>query len=449
METITYENIKVDGIPFKKIRCLSIAHAVNAHGVCHIEGELPRQEAAEVVNRADESFALQIGTTAEGQPSRLFYGAIQAIRMEQENDYAVLVIDGITSSGRLDTLKGSKTFQNKSQTYEELLNGLLQERGKVQVMVSDKPVGSFIIKCDETDWSFIVRMASQLSAPACINIISQIPQIYIGIPAASRTVQVDSPSFASAKNVLGGGSSAQSVVSYEYAYLGDQLLLNGKNCRIRAVNAKLEDGILTCAYEIGNVASFTVQKSSNAQVSGRMIKGTVKNVEADKVQVFFHSVDDSYDEGGSCWFPYSTAYSSQDGSGWYSMPEEGDEVRVFFPSGNEGEAFAAGAVAKHVRADVRDKAWSGVNGKEILMTKDGLIITCKEQKIYIRLSDEHGIEIISDQNINVTSGANVSISAGDAIKILAEKEVVLGTAESHINIRKEGISATGENIIIT
>lgn len=82
------------------------------------------------------------------------------------------------------------------------------------------------------------------------------------------------------------------------------------------------------------------------------------------------------------------------------------------------------------------------------MTADGLVITCKDQKIYIKLSDADGISIISDANINVTSGSNVNISAGDTIKILAENEVVLGTAESHINIRKEGISATGNNIIM-
>lgn len=189
-------------------------------------------------------------------------------------------------------------------------------------------------------------------------------------------------------------------------------------------------------------------QTANGSVSGRMLRGIVKKVEADKVQVHFASVDSSYDEGGDCWFPYSTAYSSQDGSGWYSMPAENDEVRVFFPSGDEGEAFAAGAVAKNVRANVKDKAWSGTNGKEILMTADGLVITCKDQKIYIKLSDADGISIISDANINVTSGSNVNISAGDTIKILAENEVVLGTAESHINIRKEGISATGNNIIM-
>ena len=86
------------------------------------------------------------------------------------------------------------------------------------------------------------------------------------------------------------------------------------------------------------------------------------------------------------------------------MPAAGDEVRVFFPSGSEADAFAAASVAKNVRPNVKEKCWSGLNGKQILMTEDGLVISCKEGKLYLKLSDDKGIEIISDMDINITSG---------------------------------------------
>lgn len=448
MDTITYENIQIMGIPFRKIGKLQIRHRVNDHGYCHIEGEMTEEQARDIIRRVDERFALKIETKAAGQPSVLFYGNVQKISMEEGNSYASLIVDGITSSGKLDRQKRNQTYQNTTQTHGQLLNKLLGDRGSVQVLATDRPVKSFIIQCDETDWEFTIRMASRLGAPASVNILSPKPQIYIGIPPEGRTVRVDTVSFGSARDVQGAGGVSQSARTYAYAYLGDCLALNGKNYRIKSMQADLVDGLLECSYDFCAPAGFSVPQTTNGSVSGRMLRGIVKKVEADKVQVHFASVDSSYDEGGDCWFPYSTAYSSQDGSGWYSMPAENDEVRVFFPSGDEGEAFAAGAVAKNVRANVKDKAWSGTNGKEILMTADGLVITCKDQKIYIKLSDADGISIISDANINVTSGSNVNISAGDTIKILAENEVVLGTAESHINIRKEGISATGNNIIM-
>lgn len=448
METITFENIHVEGIEFHKISVVQITHQMNVHGRCHIEGEIAQHEAEEIIRRVDESFELQVTTTAEGQPSNLFYGVFEKVRMEQGNEYAVLVLDGITTSRKLDVVKGSRTFQNTSMTHGQLLDTLLKEQGTIQMMVSDKAVGALIMKCDETDWEFIIRMASRLGAPACVNIISRIPQIYIGIPPASKAVTIDTHSYTGGNDVNGSGEASASAAIYEYAYLGDEISFQGRSYRIRSVGAEMQKGILECTYQFTVPTGFRVPQVVNTQASGRMMTGIVKEVEADKVRVHLNSVDDSYDEGGNWWFPYSTAYSSQDGSGWYSMPSVDDEVRVFFPSGDEGEAFAAGAVAKNVRADVTDKAWSGINGKEILMTKDGLIITCKDKKIYIKLSDKNGIEIISDQNINVTSGANINISAGNTVKVIAENEVIVGTAESHLNMRKEGISATATNIVI-
>lgn len=448
METITYENIQVAGIPFSKLQVLWISHAVNEHGRCHMEGEIARQEAENIIQRVDESFALQITTTAEGQPARLFYGICEKISMEQGNLYAKLIIDGVTTSRKLDVAKGNRTFQNTSQTYNQLLNTFLAGKATVQVQVSDKPVGALIMQCEETEWEFAIRMASHLSAPACINIISQMPQLYIGIPPASKTITTEGVSYGSGKQGVGSGEVSNSITGYEYAYLGDDVTFQGKTYRVKSIYAQLQGGILECSCQFTMPAGFQVPKSVNRQVSGRMMTGIVQQVEADKVKVHLNSVDSSYDEGGDWWFPYSTAYSSKDGSGWYSMPAMYDEVRVFFPSGNEGEAFAAGAVAKNARTDVTDKAWRGINGKEILMTQDGIIITCKEGKVYIRLSEDNGIEIISEQNINVTSGANISISAGNTVSVIAENEVIIGTAQSHLNLRKEGISATADNIVI-
>ena len=130
------------------------------------------------------------------------------------------------------------------------------------------------------------------------------------------------------------------------------------------------------------------------------------------------------------------------------MPAVGDEVRVFFPSGNEADAFAASSVAKNVREKVTDKCWSGLNGKQILMTEEGLVITCKEGKLYIKLSDAKGIEIISDMDINITSATKVNIQGGEEVKIIAENEVMVGTATSYLDIRREGITASAENIIL-
>lgn len=457
MSTITYENIHVNGIPFQRILHLRISHAPNAHGRAEIRGLIPREQARRLAEQTDETTGIEITTDAKEQPQCLFYGVVSMLNIGQQSEYAVLDLVAETTSSRLSAKQNSRTFQNTGKTYGQILNQVLEGRGTVSVMVTDRPIGSMIMQCDETDWEFIIRMASQLGVPAFSNIIARTPQIYIGLPPSGRTKEIETLTYDYAKSnseyqtaaeAMPEDFSSDTIKSYDYFYLGDTVLFEGRSLQIKTVDAVLTDGILECTYSMGLKTSFQAATIKNSHASGRMMTGTVTAVMADKVQVFLNSVDSQEDSSSNWWFPYSTAYSSADGSGWYSMPTVGDEVRVFFPSGNEADAFAASSVAKNVREKVTDKCWSGLNGKQILMTEEGLVITSKEGKLYIKLSDAKGIEIISDMDINITSATKVNIQGGEEVKIIAENEVLVGTATSYLDIRKEGITASAENIIL-
>lgn len=460
MSTITYENINIEGVPFSKILELEISHRPGSHGTARVIGQIPLSQAAVFTQRVDETFAVNITTSAQGQPAQLFYGLVSRVTQEQQNDYAVVSIEAVTTSASLDAAPKSKTFQQTSMTYGQILNQVIAGRGTVLVTGTDKPIGSFIIQSNETDWQFMIRMAAALGAPACASLISPKPYIYIGPPPPSAERSIETIEYSSSKDISGfasfQGSSAMAddfggsvVTAYDYAYLGDILNFNGKTLNVKGIQAQLRDGILQCRYSVGLKSSFLSPSIPNNQVSGKIMTGIVQAVEADKVKVFFYSVDSEFDGGGDWWFPYSTAYSSSDGSGWYSMPAEGDEVRVFFPSSNEKDAFAASSTQQNPGASVTDKVWSGPNGKQILMTEEGLMIIGKAGKIFINLLDESGIKIISEKNISITSSNNVTIQAGGTVSVLAEEHILVGTQQSYVDIRNEGITLTSPTILLT
>lgn len=463
MSAITYDTIKIVGVPYSKLLSLEIVHFPNQHGTAKMTGLIPYADAMEFTQRVDETFAIDITTSAEGQPSQLFYGLVTNLVHERQNDYAFVTIEAKTTSVSLDVAPVNKTYQRTTMTYGQVLSNMIGGRGTITVTATDKQTGAFIIQCNETDWQFTIRMASALKSPACASITAKKPFIYIGPPPASRSRAITAVEYDTGKEVsefsrfsavAGGGAMSSDfggdvVTSFDYAYIGDSISLNGSTLYVRGVQACLEDGTLVCRYTIGRKSSFAAMPIANTQAAGKIMTGIVQNVEKDKVQVFFNSIDSSYDGGGDWWFPYSTSYSSQDGSGWYSMPAAGDEVRVFFPSGNEGEAFAACSIQINPGERVTDKIWSGPNGKKILLTEDGLMIIGKEAKLFINLMDSTGIEIISDKNITITSACNVNIQAGDTVNVLAENHILLGTQASYVDIRKEGITMSSENIILT
>ena len=250
--------------------------------------------------------------------------------------------------------------------------------------------------------------------------------------------------------------AGEQVELEQYAYIGDQISLNGKNKFIKSVYAYLEDGIMHIRYGLlaatamaagGSMAGIAVPMTES-KASGKMMKGIVQAIDKDKVQVHLTDIDKGYDSGGNWWFPFSTAYSSSDGSGWYCMPEEGDEVRVFFPSGKEGEAFAASSVCMNPPSNPKHKSWKAPGGKEILLTDEGMYIIGKSGKIYINLTDEKGIEIHSDKDISITSDSKISVTSADEVHIVAENEIMIGTAEAYIDLTKNTATLAASEVLI-
>lgn len=470
MAVISYSNIGVEGFPFKKIVYMDIKHNPNSHGVAQIVGEIENAQADGLVQRVDEKMIVSITTTAKGQPAKLFCGYVNKINVEQENEYSKVVLQLISSSRKLDLKKEDQTFQNVSKTYGQIISTDIAGEGDLHIMVSDKAIGALIMKYSETKWEFALRMAGKLGAPLITNIYSVRPQLYIGMPPVRRSIQIQTKTY-------GVGENGDMVQTDEYAYLGDEIVLNDKRKkRIIGVHAFLEDGILHIEYQFMDVsansqATITAMKgvgekvsgtsavsdgnvsaiaapATSSQASGKMMKGVVQAVSGDKVQVHLVDVDSSYDAAGNWWFPYSTAYSSSDGSGWYCMPEIGDEVRVFFPSGNEGDAFAASSVCVNPPSNPKHKSWKAPGGKEILLTDEGLYIIGKSGKVYINLTDEKGIEIYSDKEINVSSDAKISISAADELHLVAENQITIGTEEAYIDLTKNTATLAASEVLI-
>lgn len=463
MQVITYKSIKVDGIPYNKILQLTIQHNANDHGTATIVGELDYEKGKDCLSRMDETTGISISTTSEGQPAKLFSGIISNAKLEHEGNYATMYAEIVSSSALLDIQKNKKSFQNTGKTYEQILNDAFSGSGTVNFAVSDKAIGNLIMQYNETNWEFTKRMASVFNAPVIASIITKKPYVTIGLPPANRTVTVDESkktlaveglkvSKMSQNNLVsgmsGGDAAATGGSSYGYAYIGDNLSMDGATKRISGVNAVLVDGILKMNYACKAEKGFAQPTTKNAQASGKMFTGKVQAVEKDKVQVHLVDVDSSYDGGGTHWFPYSTLYSSQDGSGFYCMPEVGDTVRVFFPSNNEGDAFAASSVNVSPLDNVKHKKWRTPGGKEILMTEEGLYITCNQNKVYINLEDENGISIYSDKDINILSTSNILVQSQKELTMHAENSMYIGTGESAIELTKDKIALSSENILI-
>lgn len=458
METITYLNIKVEGVPYTKILSLHIQNAINGYGSAYIEGEIDSEKGNAYVQRLTSDTIVKITTTADGQPPILFMGVVAGSSVSRETDYTLLKIQLFATAHKLNYKKKNQSFQNAADTYTNVITKALDGMADLQMNVSDKAIGSLIMRYNETSWEFAQRMASTFGAPISANVNTEKPLLTVGMPKTGKTYNVSDAKigFSSESQTSYGGTV---VTSAQYVYLGDKICVGNKTETVQEYESSLDYGILTTkiclmSKDNENKIAFGTNDSpvqrpiTNVAASGKMFTGVVQAVQKDKVQVHLTSIDAEYDAGGTHWFPYSTAYSSSDGSGFYCMPAVGDTVRVFFPSDNEADAFAASSVNVSPLDDPLHKKWRSPAGKEILFTPEGLLISCKDDKIFIDLTDEEGIKICSEKDITINAQNNLTLYAKKVLKMQAENKVLLSSGESYIDMSKDLIEMGAKQVLI-
>ena len=456
METITHLNLQVEGVPFISIQELEIKHQLNEHAMAVVSGEVETAVAQDFLQRTDEKLQIRIMTTAVGQPQILFWGVVNDIGVKLLNEYALLTLSLKSLSIMTDLEKKNKSFQNTNMTHEDVMKQVLGKQVWLHVNVTDNKIDNMIVQCNETNWQFCKRIASKLTAPIITSINNVKPIFSIGLPITAKTYDFSdkemtvSSQVMNMKSMMAEDTLSTAIHSEQYVFVGDAVKSGSTTRRVSGIYSTIKRGVLVTTVYLGTEKAFKQLPIMNQQISGKMYLAEVKGVKEDKVKVKFLEIENVEEDGGTTWLPYSTAYSSNDGSGFYCMPAEKDQVRVFFPGADEGKAFVASSVCVSPGASSTDKKWSGPGGKQILMTEQGIYITTNgsDKKIFIDLTDSEGITIKSNKNISICAKNNLSLISSNSIDIIAKNDILISTAESYIDITPQGIELGAENVVI-
>ena len=212
---------------------------------------------------------------------------------------------------------------------------------------------------------------------------------------------------------------------------------------------------------------------------GASLDGTVTEVRGDVVRV---SLRTDAKSGAGKWFSFSTVYSSPDGSGWYCMPEPGDEIRLYFPTEQEKHGYVISAVhlpvtqpqagAAVAAADTQNpsagQAAFGKQGKakknpgarrsdpmhKTICTSSNKMVDLSEHSIILDagngmsvvLDDEYGISIVSPKGVYIQSDACIDISSlNDRVEICGATSVNIAQEDSSIEVKESNVIYHGAN----
>lgn len=375
----------------------------------------------------------------------LFSGILTDIQMSEKGQVKTVRIEGKSRSWLMDREKHSRSFQNPRMTFEGLVREILTDYGETDLnyAAQEKEIKSLIVQYEETDWEFLQRVLSQTGAMLTPDSRQPGLKLYVGIPKLLETecfhyildMEKDMDGYyelkANGREVHATDFTRYRVASEELLGIFAPVSIQRTSFVVYAYRYSFAGQEMQGTYEVQSAKGLTRTAIYPMHLIGVALNGNVVNVSGTKVQVSME-IDGYNAKRAHYWFPYSTLSASSDGSGWYCMPEIGDDVRIYFPSKKESEAIALSAVSNYDApqdgedrmSDPDSRYLRTVSGQELVLAPDYMKISCGKA-----LS---AVTIQTDGKIKIQSQSIVKAMAQEEIALHAEQSVTFHVSEQFV-----------------
>ena len=456
-------DIITEPLTFIHIKHLAIHRQVGEHGRARLEGHIADEDEQSFLEQLCKDVWEKIEIVGrEGDRKTIFHGIVTGFSISGGKDQKQMMLEVTTGTCLMDRRPHYRTFQNPDMTYVELfrqITGNYQDSGLICNRPLTEAIGGLILQYEETDWEFLRRMASRFHSfltpafdmPGSRYFYDLQKGDSYELPAQTPcTVHKKITEFAEKRSRGLGGMREGDCLEYEVESredyrIGDTLIIRGQPYRIWRIESCYDRGELLHQCWLKVREGMDVTETFCEQAAGCSFPARILQVEEDRVQVEALEDENSGQEIRQ-WYPYATVYSSPDGTGWYCMPEIGDMVRLHIPAHHEEQAYVASAVhlerAGAERSNPDIKRIMNKHRKEIRFTPDSIVLT-NNRGTRIALTDQNGIEIVSEHAIALRAREDLTLSSETGSLTAAGTESVnLRQKNTGIDIGK-GISFTG------
>ena len=465
---------------------------INEHQKLEIQFEMDdeqRKNLERIIEKEDVGIEIELTNADKDIKRKVFSGIVDYFEILDYGSYGCRILMRAFSKSVLFDRKNEKkyrVFQDRNLMFSDIIDEINKNYAdkKLEIKYSDiakKQIGSLIVQFDETDWEFLVRLASQLKTG--MFVIEQ-GIILFGIVEMGE-IKKENKYFSDYSLVRDYKNLYYKVQSNKVINLGDTVSIsenaveNEENDKDSSVNKGnfsvlktrifLKDFILKSEFLATDMSSYHIFRKYNEKIKGCRIEANVERVFEDggiaKMEVRFgeglkkivqernndESNDKAYDDYGIKRFPlsYQTFYS-QTNTGFFCTPEVNDTVEVYFP--NEDEQFAKVSWAINNKGNGR---FSDYTKRNFQVNQSDFNFSLNLNSFEVKTAEKYSVEspnIVenadnfvnkANQNMIVASNNYLGIeSIGDAdfygskINIIGkEKEITMESLSSDVRIK--------------
>ena len=471
------------------IREFILNENINEHQNLEIQLEMDdeqRKNLERIIEKEDVGIEIELANVDKDVKRRVFSGIVDYFEILDYGSYGCRILMRAFSKSVLFDRKNEKkyrVFQDRNLMFSDIIDEINKDYAdkKLEIKYSDiakKQIGSLVVQFDETDWEFLVRLASQLKTG--MFVIEQ-GIILFGIVEMGE-IKKENKYFSDYSLVRDYKNLYYKVQSNKVINLGDTVFIskntgendkdssgNKGNFSVLKTRIFLKNFILKSEFLATDIGSYHIFKKYNEKIKGCRIEANVERVFEDggiaKMEVKFgegmkkivqersndESNDKAYDDYGIKRFPlsYQTFYS-QTNTGFFCTPEVNDTVEVYFP--NEDERFAKVSWAINNKGNGR---FSDYTKRNFQVNQSDFNFNLNLNTFEVKTAEKYSVEspnIVenadnfvnkANQNMIVASNNYLGIeSIGDAdfygskINIIGkEKEITMESLSSDVRIK--------------
>ncbi|PTU44925.1 hypothetical protein DBL67_21010, partial [Paenibacillus polymyxa] len=448
---IGYESLRFYG-PFQPLHIdqLQITRTINDHVYLRISGMLSEEQGAACIGQSMEQESIVIRQLNDQGESlrRLFHGIVTRMSVHCVRGVYTFELEAASHSYQMDIKRKRRSYQDIHRTYDNLVTALVrkyQYGDAIDTVSNHAKLETFVLQYDETDWAFLKRLASRFGSVLVPEVTAASPKVFFGIPEGKQ-YKVERDVFYRVRKTFHEldaekpGERAGSYVTYmieslQYYALGDLITLpigQGKELVVVRAVTTLADGLLRTRYDLQAEQDIRNARYENDQATGISLIGTVLKVQQDFVQLQL-DIDPKQDPAKACWFPVATRYVAEEHSGWYDMPEIGEQVELYLPTHREQDAYVTDSLRqqRHTKGQPNVKVWQHIQGSGVEMSEHELTLSTSGE-FSITLHESSGITIDSPGNVQI-QGGHVKLGAGEELSLEAGTALYLkGGASSMV-----------------
>ncbi len=322
---------KIGTVEFVTVKECNIEARVNSHGYGTIAGIVSYRDEDKVMGLLHSEQIEQIIYEAEQNIQKvLFSGLIESVSVHKEGRLleAKIVLTGATR--QLDMVRKTRTFQDISMSYGNLLEYMnLSCNGEIIPCVDvEKTIDDLIVQYQETDWEFLKRLASGFHTCLYPDIYTKKMVCYFGLPNQKNNENITIMNYGvdsdhseyrkkrenGVEDIIEEDCRIYKITTRNTIKLAEEIHIKGMVLWVKSVSIRLEKGELLYTCQLVRKKGLTSIKKYNEKIIGASLNAYVVKANADKVKVHI-PCDAKKEPVNGKWFLYSTVFSSPDGTG--------------------------------------------------------------------------------------------------------------------------------------